>query len=69
MNAGLKESLSVEEIAELLDFVTGQNSDAFCQLKVDGSLHQGSGIFDYGHILFLRELVKVPLILELVLTS
>lgn len=67
MNAGLKESLSVEEIAELLDFVNGQNSDAFCQLKADGSLHQGSGIFDYGHILFLRELVKVPLILDILI--
>lgn len=29
MTAGLKESLSGEEIAELLDFVTGQNSDGY----------------------------------------
>jgi hypothetical protein len=29
MSAGLKESLSGEEIAELLDFVTGQNSDGY----------------------------------------
>ena len=29
MNAGLKETLSAEEIAELLDFVTGQNSDSY----------------------------------------
>ncbi|WP_075366826.1 hypothetical protein [Desulfosporosinus metallidurans] len=29
MTAGLKESLSGEETAELLDFVTGQNSDGY----------------------------------------
>jgi hypothetical protein len=29
MTAGLKESLSGEEIAELLEFVTGQNSDGY----------------------------------------
>lgn len=29
MTAGLKESLSGEEIAELFDFVTGQNSDGY----------------------------------------
>lgn len=29
MNAGLKEALSGEELAELLDFVTGQNSDGY----------------------------------------
>jgi len=29
MTAGLKKSLSGEEIAELLDFVTGQNSDGY----------------------------------------
>ncbi|WP_088225869.1 hypothetical protein [Desulfosporosinus sp. FKB] len=29
MSAGLKESLSGEETAELLDFVTGQNSDGY----------------------------------------
>ena len=29
MTAGLKESLSSEEISELLDFVTGQNSDGY----------------------------------------
>ena len=29
MNAGLKEALSGKEIAELLEFVTGQNSDGY----------------------------------------
>lgn len=29
MTAGLKKSLSGEETAELLDFVTGQNSDGY----------------------------------------
>lgn len=29
MNAGLKNALSGEEVAELLDFVTGQNSDGY----------------------------------------
>lgn len=29
MTAGLKESLSVEETAALLDYMTGQNSDGY----------------------------------------
>jgi len=46
MTAGLKEFLSGEETAELLDFVTGQNSDGYdegleqCPIKIpDGEIY------------------------------
>jgi len=55
MTAGLKDSLSGDETAELLEFVTGQNSDGYGEGLVQRPIKTPDGEI-YGQLLESRKL-------------